>query len=74
MQAYSKTFAAVYDKKWAAFSHQVAPFLIDFYASTEIGRMDRTILDLCCGAGHLAVHFLEKGHKVVGLDLSEHML
>lgn len=74
MQAYSKAFAAVYDKKWAAFSHQVAPFLINFCASTEIGKKNKTVLDVCCGAGHLANHFLEKGYRVIGLDLSEHML
>lgn len=64
----------MYDKKWAAFSHHVAPFLINFHNSTEIGKKNKTVLDICCGAGHLAVHFLEKGFRVVGLDLSEHML
>jgi SAM-dependent methyltransferase len=29
---------------------------------------------LCCGTGQLALHFLEKGYRVVGLDLSEYML
>lgn len=74
MQAYSEAFAAVYDRKWAAFSHQIAPFLINFYESTEIGKRNKTVLDVCCGAGHLANHFLEKGYRVIGLDLSEHML
>lgn len=32
------------------------------------------MLDLCCGAGQLAVHFLDHGYAVTGIDLSEPML
>jgi len=74
MQAYSDGFARIYNTRWASFAGQVAPLIHDFYAATPIGQVNRSVLDLCCGAGHLAVHFLEKGHKVVGVDLSEHML
>ena len=74
MQAYSKAFAHIYDKKWAAFANQIAPSILGFYAATPIDQTNKSVLDLCCGAGHLAVHFLEKGYKVVGIDLSEHML
>lgn len=74
MQAYSKGFAKVYDIRWSGFAKQVAPFLIDFYAATPIGQENKTVLDLCCGTGHLALYFLEKGYRVVGLDLSDHML
>ncbi|NIN99288.1 MAG: methyltransferase domain-containing protein, partial [Anaerolineae bacterium] len=31
-------------------------------------------LDVCCGTGQLAIYFLERGYKVVGIDLSENML
>jgi SAM-dependent methyltransferase len=31
-------------------------------------------LDLCCGTSQLAVYFLERGFRVVGIDLSEPML
>lgn len=74
MQAYSKSFAKVYNIRWSGFAKQVAPLILDFYAATPIGQENKTVLDLCCGTGHLAVHFLEKGYRVVGLDLSEHML
>lgn len=74
MQAYSQDFARIYNVKWSAFAKQVAPLILNFYASTPIGRTNKSVLDLCCGAGHLAVHFLEKGYKVVGIDLSEYML
>lgn len=74
MQAYSQGFARVYNLRWSGFATQVAPLILDFYATTPIGQENKSVLDLCCGTGHLAVHFLEKGYKVVGIDLSEHML
>lgn len=74
MQAYRKGFARVYNIRWGGFARQVAPYLIDFYASTSVGREKNAILDLCCGAGHLAAFLLERGYRVVGLDLSEDML
>ncbi len=74
MQAYGKSFARVYNLRWAGFARQVAPFLLDFYAATPPGQENKPVLDLCCGTAHLAVCFLEKGYQVVGLDLSEHML
>jgi SAM-dependent methyltransferase len=74
MQAYNQTFARVYNMKWSGFAKHVAPFIHDFYTSTTIGQENKSVLDLCCGAGHLAYHFLEKGYQVVGLDLSEYML
>jgi SAM-dependent methyltransferase len=74
MQAYSKGFARAYNLRWSGFARQVAPYLLDFYAGTAPGRENKPVLDLCCGTGQLAVHFLDKGYRVVGLDLSEHML
>jgi SAM-dependent methyltransferase len=74
MLAYNHTFAHVYNQKWSFFAKNVAPFLEAFYASTPIGQENKSVLDLCCGAGHLAMYFLDKGYRLVGLDLSEHML
>jgi len=74
MQAYNQTFARVYNIKWSGFAKHVAPLIHDFYASTSISQENKSVLDLCCGAGHLACHFLEKGYQLVGLDLSEYML
>jgi len=74
MQAYNQTFARVYNAKWSGFAKHIAPFIHDFYASTVVGQENKSVLDLCCGAGHLACHFLEKGYRVTGLDLSEYML
>jgi SAM-dependent methyltransferase len=74
MQAYGPGFARVYNTRWLAFAKQAAPVILDFYAGISIGQVNKSVLDLCCGAGHLALHFLEKGYRVVGIDLSEPML
>jgi len=74
MQAYNQAFAHIYNEKWTAFAQRVAPAIQDFFASTPIGQEHRSLLDLCCGTGQLASHFLENGYRVVGLDLSEPML
>jgi SAM-dependent methyltransferase len=74
MQAYGQGFARVYNTRWDSYAKQVAPLILDFYVATKIGQKNKSVLDLCCGTGQLAVHFLQKGFKVVGIDLSEHML
>ena len=74
MQAYGQGFARVYNAQWSGFARQVAPSIIGFYESTPVGRDNKSALDLCCGAGHLATHLLESGYTVTGIDLSEHML
>lgn len=74
MQAYRRAFARVYNKRWTGFAHRVAPLLLEFYANTAAGQANCPILDLCCGTGQLALHFLEQGYQVTGIDLSEHML
>lgn len=74
MQAYGPSFARVYDKKWRFFAQRIAPWLRLFYESQPVAQQSRAVLDVCCGAGHLASFFLENGYTVTGIDLSEHML
>ena len=74
MQAYSAGFAKVYNLRWGGFAQQVAPLLKGFYETKPISQVNRSVLDLCCGTGQLAVLFLEAGYTVVGIDSSEHML
>ena len=74
MQAYSRAFARVYNKRWTFFAHRVAPLIAEFYASTPIGQRNHSLLDICCGTGQLALYFLENGYRVTGIDLSEHVL
>ena len=78
MQAYGASFAPIYNLRWGDFAHRVAPALREYYESTPQGKTARqgvpSLLDLCCGAGHLAGHFLEQGYLVTGIDLSPAML
>ena len=74
MQAYGRSFARVYNLRWSGFSRHVAPRIQAFYESTPLGQENRRLLDLCCGTGQLAVHFLERDYEVTGVDLSGEML
>jgi SAM-dependent methyltransferase len=72
--SYGSALAKIYNEQWSAFADHVAPGLVEFYSRTPAGRAKRVLLDLCCGTGQLARHFLAAGFPVIGLDLSEHML
>lgn len=74
MQAYNAGFAKIYNIRWGHFARQVAPRIREFYENHPLATKNRTLLDLCCGAGHLSLHFLEHEYRVTGIDLSEHML
>lgn len=74
MQAYGAAFAYVYNQQWGGFARHIAPRLLDFYAHTPAGQAKQPVLDLCCGTGQVALAFLDTGHAVTGLDLSEAML
>jgi len=74
MQAYGKPFARVYNLRWQDYANRIAPLIHTFYESTASPEAPKTLLDLCCGTGQLSAYFLEKGYRVVGLDLSEGML
>jgi SAM-dependent methyltransferase len=74
MQAYNRAFARIYNEQWIGFAQHVAPRIQEYYESTPASQVHRSLLDLCCGSGQLAVHFLTHGYRVVGIDLSEAML
>lgn len=74
MQTYGQVFAHVYNRRWTGFIKQVTPLILDFYSTTSIAKTNKSVLDLGCGTGQLALHFLENGYEVVGIDGSEHML
>ena len=73
-QAYGKLFAKVYNEKWSGFANSVGPHILDFYTSKEISKINKRLLDLCCGTGYLSLFFLKNDYHVVGIDLSEYML
>ena len=74
MPGYSASFARIYNLRWARFAQTVAPELRAFYEATPVGAHNRALLDVCCGTGQLALHFLDSGYSVTGLDLSVPML
>ena len=74
MQAYRPAFARVYNEKWTDFARHVAPLIRALYESTPLGATEKSLLDVCCGTGQLAQHFLEHGYRVTGIDLSAPML
>ena len=50
-----------------------SPYYDKFLSKINISEID-SVLDVGCGNGNLAIKFLEKGKKVVGLDYSDGML
>lgn len=73
-QPYSKGFAPAYNRMWTDFADRAAPRILDFYQGTPLGSRMAPVLDICCGAGTLALYFLEAGYEVTGIDLSLPML
>jgi SAM-dependent methyltransferase len=71
---YNPGFAHIYNLRWGGFANRVAPCIREFYESTPLGLVNKSMLDVCCGTGQLALHFLENGYDVTGLDFSPAML
>jgi SAM-dependent methyltransferase len=65
---------ARYYAKYSTFARTVAPRIRALYEATYGDHAERTVLDVCCGVGTLAEHFLTHGYTVTGIDLSEPML
>jgi SAM-dependent methyltransferase len=65
---------SIFENRPDGFARRLAPKIRRYYEQTEIGASNRDVLDLGCGTGQLAAHFLEHGYRVVGLDRSPHML
>ena len=74
MPGYTAGFAPIYNARWGGFAVTVAPRILEYYQAQPIGQRNHALLDVCCGSGQLAQHFLEHGYHVVGLDASEPML
>jgi SAM-dependent methyltransferase len=70
----SPAWARYYRRHGTSFAQSVAPQIRAFYEATYGDRADRSLLDVCCGQGTLARHFLQHGYRVTGIDLSEPML
>lgn len=51
-QVYGKIFSKVYDKTMDGFARRVAPKIRNFYESTEVGKTDKNVLDVCLCTSH----------------------
>ncbi|MBH0175655.1 class I SAM-dependent methyltransferase [Fictibacillus sp. 23RED33] len=71
---YGTLYSQYYDLRSSHFSKNIAPLIREFYEQTLIGKHERSIIDLACGNGHLAHHFLDNQYRVLGIDQSEEML
>jgi ubiquinone/menaquinone biosynthesis C-methylase UbiE len=65
---------ARYYARHSTFARTAAPRIRALYETTYGEDAERTVLDVCCGVGTLAEHFLEHRYTVTGIDLSEPML
>ncbi len=77
MQNYGALFSRIYNLRWAGFATHLAPLIRTYYESLfddVEARRALPILDVACGTGQLALHFLEHGYSVTGLDQSVDML
>ena len=70
----SPAWARYYARRGTSFARLAGPRIRALYEATCGGEADRSVLDVCCGQGTLAAHFLAHGYRVTGIDLSEPML
>jgi SAM-dependent methyltransferase len=74
-QAYGKAFASAYNQQFTFFATQFAPRIRAFFDESErMQGRSRTLLDVACGTGQLAAEFLRRDYRVIGIDLSPHMI
>ncbi len=73
LNRYGETFAAFYDRYFGHYAEKAAPFFLCFLAS-RASPFARAVLDLGCGTGRIAFHFLQAGYDFTGLDSSPAML
>lgn len=73
-EVYSSPFSKVYNQLWFGFATTIAPKIYELYSQEQIFAEEKSLLDVCCGPGHLALYFLEQGFSTVGIDLSAEML
>jgi SAM-dependent methyltransferase len=65
--------APFYDVHWGPGFVDDAEQLFDEYVAPHL-KAEARILDLCCGAGHLAERLAARGYQVTGVDASAQMI
>jgi SAM-dependent methyltransferase len=66
------TLADIYDRAWHTHFGGAAEAVARWMA--PVCRPGSRLLDVCCGSGHLAEHFVGRGCVVTGVDGSERLL
>ena len=51
----------IFESRPSGFAQQMAPKIWNFYQETGIGQDNNRVLDVGCGTGQLAAHFLAHG-------------
>ncbi|WP_066369463.1 class I SAM-dependent DNA methyltransferase [Herbidospora mongoliensis] len=72
-EAYVDLHAKIYDEFWSFYPTRIARSLLRL-PSTLIPDSEQSVLDVGCGTGIVAAHFLRAGYRVAGLDISKAML
>lgn len=71
-QGYVEGFAQAYDQFWRPYPTQSAKALLELVRTAAPEA--RRVLDIGCGTGIVAEHFLQAGYDVTGIDRSPAML
>ncbi|WP_380282758.1 class I SAM-dependent methyltransferase [Kitasatospora purpeofusca] len=71
---YDGPAARLYDLVYSGRSRDWAPRIMAFHEATRARDAPRSVIDLCCGNGHLLRHFVAGGYTGTGVDLSADML
>lgn len=66
-------FANAYSQLWGSEFHSQIDVVLKqlFYSDLQPGA---TVLDLCCGSGHLTERLVARGYRAIGLDGSPEMI
>ncbi|WNO67451.1 class I SAM-dependent methyltransferase [Streptomyces sp. AM2-3-1] len=71
---YDGTAARLYDQVYSGRARDWAPRILAFHTANRSGNCPKTVVDLCCGNGHLLRHFVDGGYTGYGVDISPDML
>ena len=69
---YKKDLAFIHDVGFSDYALKSAPGILDILARSKVNT--GLVVDLGCGSGLWAEKLVQKGYKVLGIDISEAMI